>query len=266
MNMNRFAVNMLIDTHAHLYDSVFKDDWSNVLERIHKADVRSIFLPNVDTSTISSLNELTKSNPELFYPLMGLHPCSVNSNYETDLEMIYAEFSKSTYYGVGEVGIDLYWDKTYYKEQTIAFKEQVKWSNEFKLPVIIHSREATMELISILSHDIKAHYGGIFHCFTGTEEEAKRIIDLGFYIGIGGVVTFKNSNLSDVIKKIGIQHLVLETDSPYLAPVPYRGKRNESSYTKIVAEKLADVLQIDYAEVCRITSMNALSVFQLNKL
>lgn len=254
---------MLIDTHSHIYDPVFKDDWAEVIQRIDNAGVKKIFLPNVDIASIPLVNNLAESNPELFYPLMGLHPCSVKDTWATDLENIRKEFEKRKYYAVGEIGIDLYWDKTYYKEQEAAFIRQVEWANELGLPIVIHSRESTREIIDILSAKISAVNGGIFHCFSGTEEEARKIIDMGYYLGIGGVLTFKNSGLGEVIKSIGIERIVLETDAPYLAPVPYRGKRNESSYVKLVAEKLVDVTGLSYTEIAAKTTENALKVFQL---
>jgi TatD DNase family protein len=259
-----FAGRMLVDTHSHLYDASFREDWESVLQRIGEAGVEKIFLPNVDLESVDYMHDISDRYPQLFYPMMGLHPCSVKAGYKTVLENLHARFAERKYYAVGEIGIDLYWDKTFYAEQKEAFIQQTRWANELGLPVVIHSRESTGELIQILDKEIKAEKGGIFHCFSGTEDEARKIIDMGFYIGIGGVVTFKNSNLSDILQKVGLERVVLETDAPYLAPVPYRGKRNESGYVRLVAEKLATIFQLPLPEIAAVTTRNALDVFQLN--
>jgi len=255
---------VLIDTHSHLYDPVFQEDWNAVLQRISEAEVKKIFLPSVEAASTEALHSLADANPDLFYPMMGLHPCSVKENYREELDTARAWLGKRKYYAVGEIGIDLYWDKTFFEQQKKAFIEQVEWANELRLPVVIHSRESTGILIDLLRTEIRAEYGGIFHCFSGTEQEAKDIIGMGYYLGIGGVVTFKNSDLGAILQSTGIDRLVLETDAPYLAPAPHRGKRNESSYVRLVAEKLATIFQLPLDEVAAITTKNALDVFRMN--
>ncbi len=254
---------MLIDTHSHLYEEKFLPDFNEVLERCKQAQVKKVLLPNVDSSTLQALEDIVQKDPELFIPMMGLHPCSVKENYKEELEVIKAKLFSGNYIAVGEIGMDLYWDKTFVAQQEEAFITQIGWANELGLPVSIHSRECTSELIEILDKKITCENKGVFHCFVGTVEEAKKLIDMGFYLGIGGVVTFKNSHLSVLLKEIGIEKIVLETDSPYLAPTPHRGKRNESSYTQLVALKLADIFGVSLPEVEEITTRNANQVFKL---
>lgn len=254
---------MLVDTHSHLYEESFLPDWDEVVLRCKEANVKKILLPNVDTSTLTPLKNTVAKNPDLFIPMMGLHPCSVKENYQEELATIKQILFSGKYIAVGEIGIDLYWDKTFAAQQEEAFITQVQWANELGLPISIHSRESTSVIIEILQHKITCNPKGIFHCFSGTLEEAKEIISMGYFLGIGGVATFKNSNLPSILKEIGIEQLVLETDSPYLAPVPYRGKRNESSYTQIVALKLADIFHLSLAEVEEKTTANANNIFKL---
>jgi TatD DNase family protein len=256
-------LHMLIDTHSHLYEESFLPDWNEVVERCIQADVKKILLPNVDSSTLAALELTVHKNPELFIPMMGLHPCSVKENYQEELTLIKEKLFAGKYIAVGEIGIDLYWDKTFIAQQEEAFITQVEWANQLALPVSIHSRESTSMIIDILSKKITCEKKGVFHCFTGTVEEAKKVINLGYYLGISGVVTFKNSHLPVLLKEIGTDKLVLETDSPYLAPTPHRGKRNESSYTNLVAVKLADIFGISLPEVAEITSANANNIFKL---
>jgi TatD DNase family protein len=257
------TLRMLIDTHSHLYEESFLPDWNEVVERCRLADVKKILLPNVDTSTFDALENTVNKDPDLFIPMMGLHPCSVKENYKDELAAVQQKLFSGKYIAVGEIGMDLYWDKTFVTQQEEAFITQIEWANELKLPVSIHSRECTSVLIEILDKKISCDCKGVFHCFTGSTEEAKKLIDMGYYLGIGGVVTFKNSHLPEVLKEIGSDRLVLETDSPYLAPTPHRGKRNESSYTSLVALKLADIFGISLPEVAEITSSNANKVFKL---
>lgn len=251
----------LIDTHSHLYDDSFAEDLQNVVQRALDNHVTEIYLPNVDIDSIPKLLNLQAKYPALFFAMMGLHPCSVKSDYKEVLAEIEKHFHTTKCYAVGEIGIDLYWDKTFYKEQVAALETQIAWANEMNLPIVIHSRESTNEIIEILKRK-NAKAGGIFHCFSGDEEQAKAIFDLGYKIGIGGVVTFKKSTLPEVLKSIGIENVVLETDAPYLAPMPFRGKRNESAYVKLVAEKLSDIFEISIEEVAEITTRNALQVFK----
>lgn len=254
---------MYIDTHAHLYSEEFNSDRDEVVAKALAADVKRIVLPDIDHRTREAEFELASRYPDIMLPLLGIHPTSVNADYRIELKKLENELHKRTFYGIGECGIDLYWDKTYRKEQEFIFEYQLDIANEMKLPVIIHSREALAEIISILR---RKHYNmqGIFHCFPGDAEDARRLIDLGFLLGIGGVVTFKNSGLKDVIKQVGIEQVVLETDAPYLAPVPFRGKRNESAYIPRIAGELADTFQCDIKKIADITSRNALNLFNLH--
>lgn len=254
---------VFIDTHAHLYEDVFADDQAEMIARMQSAGVTKAFLPNVDETTIEPLLNLCESFPDLFIPMMGLHPCSVKENWkETIAPIEKALFSNpSRYAAVGEVGLDYYWDKSFIPMQQEAMMLQAGWANELNLPVILHSRNSMDDLILLLNKKIKVNRTGIFHCFSGSLEQAKRIIDMGYYLGIGGVVTFKNANLPEVLKVIGPDWLVLETDSPYLAPTPYRGKRNESSFVALVAARLAEVFEMPFADIAEITTRNAQKVF-----
>lgn len=251
----------LIDTHSHLYDDSFVEDLQDVVQRAIDNQVTEIYLPNVDIDSIPKLLNLQAQYPSLFYAMMGLHPCSVKEDYKAVLTEIEKHLHTTKCYAVGEIGIDLYWDKTFYKEQIAALEIQINWANEMNLPIVIHSRESTNEIIEVLKKQ-NAKAGGIFHCFSGDEEQAKTIFDLGYKIGIGGVVTFKKSTLPEVLKNIGIENIVLETDAPYLAPMPFRGKRNESAYVKLVAEKLSDIFEIPIEKVAEITTRNAQQVFK----
>lgn len=254
----------MIDTHAHLYAEEFNDDRQAMMERAKAAGVKKIVLPNIDVSSVPELLKLGSAYPGFCYPALGLHPSSVNENFREDLRVLKKELfdNRAKYVAVGEMGIDLYWDKTFEKEQVEAFKEQCNWAYELDLPVIIHSREA-IDLIIRLLQEMKERPRGVFHCFTGSTAQAQQIIALGMYLGIGGVLTYKKSELPEVIKSIGAERLVLETDSPYLPPVPYRGKRNETAYVRLVAEKLAEVLGNDLQEIIDHTSRNAEALFAL---
>jgi len=254
---------MFIDTHTHLYLEDFEEDRDAMVSRAVDAGVQRMYLPNVDVETISSLKALWESYPEQMYPMMGLHPCSVTANSDADLERIIFELETGTYYAVGEIGLDFYWDKTWIQEQERAFKRQTEWAIVHDLPIVIHSRDAMDRLLEILEDYRGSGVRGVFHCFTGTLPQGMAAIDLGFKLGIGGVVTFKNSTLPQVLPELGLQHLVLETDAPYLAPVPYRGKRNESSYIPVIAHKLAEVLGLPLEEIERVTTKNAMELFHV---
>ncbi len=252
---------MLIDTHSHLYLDQFNDDIDDVIRNAKANNVKMIFLPNIDSSTIDNMLALEKKDPAFFKSMIGLHPGSVDKNYKSELDIVKQELTKGNYTGIGEVGIDLYWDKTFKNEQIIAFETQVNWAKEFDLPVIIHARDAMDLTIDIIEKNQNGKLKGIFHCFTGDVNQAFKIMKTGFYMGIGGILTYKNSDLKDVIKEVPLEYLVLETDSPYLPPVPYRGKRNESAYIKHVAMKLAEIKNIPLEEVEEITGKNAAAVF-----
>jgi TatD DNase family protein len=251
------------DTHAHVYSEEFTNDFELCFQRSKESNVERVFVPNVDVNTIEALKIICKTYSENYFPMMGLHPCSVKEDYKKQLAIIYDECLLNTYYAIGEIGMDLYWDKSTYHVQKLAFIEQAKWAINLNLPVSIHSRLATQELIKIIKEEKLLNLRGIFHCFSGDENEANELISMGFYLGIGGVLTYKNSSLPQVLKNIGINHLVLETDAPYLPPTPYRGKRNETSYIPIIAQKLADILQISKLEVAEITTNNSKKVFGL---
>jgi TatD DNase family protein len=256
---------MLIDTHSHLYEDSFLPDWEEVIARCQLAAVNKILLPNVDRSTILPMQEAVKKNPDLLIPMMGLHPCSVKENYLEEMSVIKQELYSGKFVAVGEIGIDLYWDKSFAKEQEEVFLTQVQWANELNLPISIHSRESTRIIIDILKTQLDCKNKGIFHCFSGSLEEAKEIIDMGYYLGIGGVITFKNSQLPNIVSVVGMDRIVLETDSPYLAPMPHRGKRNESSYTSLVALKLADIFHLSLEQVSEKTTHNAISIFKIDE-
>jgi TatD DNase family protein len=251
----------LIDTHAHLYAQQFKEDRDAMIERAKAVGVQQFFLPNIDQASIPGMLELEKRYPGECFAMMGLHPCSVKEDYEEQLATVRAWLDKRPFVAVGEIGIDLYWDKTFVEAQKEAFLKQIHWAKELDLPIVIHSREATDLIIDILEGLPEGTARGIFHCFGGSLEQAQRIIDLGFYLGIGGVVTFKKAGLDKTLASIDLEHLVLETDAPYLAPVPYRGKRNESAYIYKVAEKIAAIKAVSIEKVAQVTTANAEAVF-----
>lgn len=253
---------MFIDTHAHLYLEHFKADMDAIIDSCKAQGVHRIYLPNIERSSIPSMMELAEQMPDLFYPMIGLHPCSVKVNFMDELAYMESLLNSQTYTAIGEIGIDLFWDKSMQQEQEIAFKIQIEWARTHNIPFVIHSRESLDETIRIVQETQDGSLKGIFHCFTGDVKQARKIIDLGFYLGIGGVLTFKNSGLKEVIKEIGLGHLVLETDAPYLAPVPHRGKRNQSDYIPIIAKFLADQLGVSLEEVEMKTTSNALKVFE----
>ncbi|MCB9246605.1 MAG: TatD family hydrolase [Flavobacteriales bacterium] len=251
------------DTHAHLYADEFKEDLELVVNRALKANVDRIFLPNIDVSSISGLKELTANYPDLFFGMMGLHPCSVDENYKDQLKILKEEITKGGYKAIGEIGMDLYWDQSTRLWQEEAFCIQCEWASELNLPIAIHSRDATTPLIELLEGHREWAISGVFHCFGGSLVEAERIIELGFYLGIGGVATFKNTDLREIIRQIPMDRILLETDAPYLAPVPFRGKRNESSYIPIIGQTIADVYHSTIDEIRRITTQNASRLFSV---
>ena len=251
---------MIIDTHSHIYGEQFDEDRKEVVERALANGVEKICLPNIDVDSIQQVKDLTAAYPDTCFPMMGLHPCSVGEDYQKDLAIIKEELYNGDYIAVGEIGIDLYWDKTTLPQQVEAFKEQIEWSIDLDLPIVIHCRDSFDEIFEVIA-PYKGKITGIFHCFSGNVEQAKFITDMGLYLGIGGVVTFKNAGLDKVVAQLSLEHLVVETDSPYLTPSPYRGKRNESSYTLHVAEKLASIFELGLDEIAQITSDNARKVF-----
>ena len=231
------------------------------MQRCLDNGISRLFLPNVDTGSIAQVMDMVNAYPQNCFPMLGLHPCDVKENYRQELDTIYAALQQTKVYAVGEIGIDLYWDKTFIAEQQEAFRLQIGWAKAAKLPINIHCRNAFDEVYEILLQEQNEDLRGIFHCFSGTLEQAQQIIALGFKLGIGGVVTYKNAGLDKVVEQIALEHIVLETDSPYLTPVPYRGKPNESSYLIYVAQKVADLHQISLEEVARITTDNSKVIF-----
>lgn len=252
----------MIDTHCHLYAEAFDVDRSDMIHRAIATGVSRMLLPNIDLESIDGMHQLVSEFPALCYPMMGLHPCSVTSGYKATLDHMANLLAQNQYVGIGETGTDLFWDKTFIEEQKDAFKAQISWAKELGLPIVIHSRETLDLNIEIIAEAQDGRLQGIFHCFTGSVEQALRIDALGFKIGIGGVSTFKNGGLDKVLPQIPAAMMVLETDAPYLAPVPYRGKRNESAYLSIIAERLAQILTISTGEVAELTTRNAMAVFE----
>jgi TatD DNase family protein len=251
----------LIDTHTHLYVKNFRSDITQVMERAEAEGITAFYLPAIDSEEIPALLELEAKYPGKCIAMMGLHPCSVKDNYREELDIVSGWLAKRSFAAVGEIGLDYHWDKTHVQQQQQAFHEQIEWALQYRLPIVIHSRESMDDCIRIVREHQHGDLRGIFHCFTGDLASARKIIDTGFYLGIGGVLTYKNSGLAEVLKDISLDHMVLETDSPYLTPVPFRGKRNESSYLKYVAEKLAEVKGVSKEEVARITTANAQKIF-----
>jgi len=253
-----------IDTHSHIYLPEFDQDRSEIVEKALAKGVKKLLLPNVDSSTIDSMLDICKSFPDACYPMMGLHPTSVKDNVEEELAIVERLLKENSFIAIGEIGIDLYWDKSFLAEQEEAFRFQIALAKKYNLPIVIHSRDSFEELFKILDNSNTSDLKGVFHCFTGTEKQAQKIVnDYGFKLGIGGVLTFKNSGLADQIKTIGIEHLILETDAPYLAPTPYRGKRNQPSYIPLIAQKLAEVKSISVDEIAQKTTQNAKELFNL---
>ena len=252
---------MLIDTHTHLYLDKFQNDIDEVMERAVSEGVQLMLLPNIDMETIDDLFSLSKKYPTHTAPMVGLHPCSVKEDYLEELTTLKQYLEREEVIAVGEIGMDLYWDKTFRSEQIAAFEYQIDWALEKDLPIVIHSRNAIRECIEIVKGKQNGQLRGVFHCFDQDLESAKDIIELNFYLGIGGVITFKKSKLPEVIKDLDLQHIILETDSPFLAPSPYRGKRNESSYIRYVAEKVAEIKGVDVSKIEEITTNNAINLF-----
>ncbi|HSD14488.1 MAG TPA: TatD family hydrolase [Flavobacterium sp.] len=249
------------DTHTHLYSEEFAEDRSEMIERALKNGVKRFFIPAIDASYTQKMYDLEKQYPENIFLMMGLHPCYVKENYEKELAHVEAELAKRKFTAIGEIGIDLYWDKTTLDIQKIAFQKQIQWAKKYKLPINIHCRDAFDEIFEVLELEKSTELFGIFHCFSGTYDQALQAISYNMKLGIGGVVTFKNGKIDQFLHQIDIKHIVLETDSPYLAPVPHRGKRNESSYVKLVAEKLSKIYQLPIEEIARITTENSREIF-----
>ncbi|MEN9441846.1 MAG: hypothetical protein RLZ33_1923 [Bacteroidota bacterium] len=254
-----------VDTHTHLFSPSFDEDRTEIVQRAIKAGVETMLLPNIDVESIEPMYNLCAQFPQNCFPMMGLHPGSVDEKWEENLEIIRTNLFERKNCAVGEIGMDLYWDKTFVNEQAEAFRRQVNWAKELNLPIVIHAREAFDEIFAIVDELNDERLTGVFHCFTGTLEQAKKIQNYGgFKLGIGGVLTYKKAGLDEILKDVDLSELILETDSPYLPPTPHRGKRNESAYLLHIAEKLADVKGISLAEVAQITTKNANELFKLS--
>ena len=253
---------ILTDTHAHLYAKEFDEDIDNVIQKCFEKNIQRIFLPNIDSTSTDDMLSLAKRYPGNLFPMMGIHPCSIGENYKEELTHAKTHLEQQNFCAIGEIGIDLYWDKTFVNEQKEAFRTQIQWAKEMKKPIVIHARDSFQEIFEIVDDENDKNLTGIFHCFTGGKEEADKIIEYGgFKIGIGGVVTFKNSGLDKTLSEIDVKHLVLETDAPYLAPTPFRGKRNESTYLENIALKLCDIYNLSLEEIANITTENSKQIF-----
>lgn len=253
---------ILTDTHTHLYVEEFDKDRQDVVLRAIEENVQKFYLPAIDSSHTARMIEMKRLFPENVFLMAGLHPCSVREDFREELKKVEEFMQTHEFCGLGESGLDLYWDTSFIDEQKQSLRQHITWALEFDKPLILHTRNSILDTIDILQDYKNTGLRGIFHCFSGTEEEARQIISLGFFLGIGGVLTFKNSGLDKVISNIAIDHIVLETDSPYLAPVPFRGKRNESAYLPFVAKKLGEIKGLPLEEVARITTENALKIFR----
>ncbi|HYF33378.1 MAG TPA: TatD family hydrolase [Chitinophagaceae bacterium] len=251
----------LIDTHCHLYLSDFEADIDSILERAETEGVARMYLPAIDSGELDRLLHLEKAFPGRCIAMMGLHPCSVKENYQEELRLVNQQLAARKFAAIGETGLDFYWDLSFTNQQYDAFRRQINWARELDIPVVIHSRNSLDECIGVIKEHQHGDLKGIFHCFSGSLEQANAIRDLGFFMGIGGVLTYKNSGLAPVVKDIPLESLVLETDAPYLTPVPFRGKRNESSYLKYIVQKLAEVKEMGVEEVASVTTANAENIF-----
>ena len=254
----------LIDTHAHLYDERFVPDLEAMMDRAEAAGVEKILMPNCDWNTVAPMLAVADAYPQRCFPMLGLHPCYVGEDFSAQLDKLEALFEQRRFCAVGEIGLDFYWDKTFTEQQEKAFARQIDWAKDHHLPIVIHSREATTACLDIVERETGNTLTGILHCFSGTEEEARRATVLGLHLGFGGVVTYKKTNLPQIAQAVGLDWIVLETDAPYLAPVPYRGKRNESAYVPLMAERLAEVLGVPSETVAQVTTANAEKIFGLS--
>jgi TatD DNase family protein len=252
----------VIDTHAHLYSEEFQVDIDLVIERAQKVGVSKMYLPAIDSSETESMLALEQKFPGVCIAMMGLHPCYVKENVESELAHVRSWLNKRDFVAIGEIGLDFYWDKTFTNQQYEAFDTQMQWALELNRPIVIHTRNAMQETINRVKPFALKGLKGIFHCFSGSVESAKQIMDLGFLLGIGGVITYKNAGLPEVLETVGLEHLVLETDAPYLTPVPFRGKRNESSYLTYIITKLAEVKKVSELDIASITTANAEKIFK----
>ena len=263
--VNEYKIMQLIDTHSHIYLDDFDKDIDEAINRLEQEQVYKVLLPNVDSETINRMHSLEQKKPGLFHSMIGVHPGSIKENYKKELETVNQWLSNRKYCGIGEIGIDLYWDKTYLNEQIIAFETQIQWAIEKGMPIVVHSRDSFDVIYASLKKFDKKQLKGIFHSFTGNLETAEKIFSLGnFKLGINGIVTFKNSGLDKTIAQLPLEKIVLETDAPYLAPIPYRGKRNESAYLALIARKIAEIKEESVEKIAEITTQNTLNLFSLD--
>ncbi|MDR2679707.1 MAG: TatD family hydrolase [Tannerella sp.] len=254
----------IIDTHTHIYSKEFDGDRPAIINAAKKAGIKAVLLPNEDSGSIESINRLCDEEPDFAFPMTGLHPTSVKKDYVKEMQLIEKTLAKRRYYAIGEIGIDLYWDKTYLKEQKTVFEEQLRWSIDLQLPVAIHTRESLDEALDCIYNVGADRLKGVFHCFGGTIDEWNKISELSsFYIGIGGIITFKNNTLAEILEQIPVERILLETDAPYLAPVPYRGKRNEPAYIIKTAERVAECYKMTMEEIAKYTFQSALALFNI---
>lgn len=253
----------MIDTHCHLYADEFDADIDTIIQRAEIAGVTKFYLPGIDSNAIPAMLSLEERYPGKCIAMMGLHPCYVKENYQDELAIVEKWLSKRRFSAIGEIGLDYYWDQTFAKEQVQVFKQQIEWSIQYELPIAIHTRNAMQETIRMIQEYVPKGVRGIFHCFGGSYETAQEVIQAGFYLGIGGVITYKKAGLAEVLERIDLEHIVLETDAPYLTPVPFRGKRNESSYLTHILAKLAAIKNCSVDEVAAITTANAEKIFGL---
>ncbi len=255
----------MIDTHSHIYSEEFDADIAEAIERAKNAGVTKIILPNIDSESLPLMLSLEANYPTFCFAAIGLHPTSVNENYQQELNLVKSELERRKYIAVGEIGIDLYWDKTFLPEQIVAFQQQIEWALEYNLPIIIHIRNSFRETMDAMQPYKDKGLKGVFHSFTGSLDEAEEMLEFGgFLLGINGIVTFKNSGLAEIVSKIDIQNIILETDSPYLTPTPYRGKRNESAYLALICKKAAEIYGLSTDEVSEITTQNSLKLFKIS--
>jgi TatD DNase family protein len=252
----------MIDTHAHLYMAQYDDDRTEMLARAAAEGVNKIYLPAIDTRSHARMLALEAEHPEQCIAMMGLHPCSVKADYENELKAVFDHWAQRDFVAVGEIGLDLYWDKTFFAQQQDAFQRQMQFAKSRKRPIVIHARESMNEIMPMVTAEKTGDLTGIFHCYSGTLAQAHACVEMGFYLGIGGALTYKKSGLDEIIQHISLAHLVLETDAPFLTPVPHRGKRNESSYIPIIAQRLAEIKGVSIQEIAEVTTENAQKVFE----
>ncbi len=255
---------MLVDTHTHLYLEQFDNDRSEIVDSAIEKGIEYMLLPNIDTESLEAMKSLSRLYPQNCLPMMGMHPTSVKEDYELELTVVEHELKSGNYIAVGEIGIDLYWDQIFKDQQEDALRRQLKLAKRYKLPVSLHSRNSFEQIYKIVKEELTDDLQGVFHCFTGTPEEARMITDVGFKMGIGGIVTFKNAGLAEVVKDIDLEHLMLETDAPFLSPAPFRGKRNQSAYLVYIAEKIAEIKGLTTIEIAEYTTRNAIDLFNLS--